>query len=97
MVGPGALPLKPHKSTVLLGAICCFTGSAIKWNTFTPLSTVKGKSLRSGDSTRAGDSAATARRADSSPAPAPNALRQKLRRLLINLSLQNQTGGRTMG
>jgi hypothetical protein len=34
LVGPGALPLKPQRSIVLLGITVCSTGSAISLKTF---------------------------------------------------------------
>ena len=48
MVGPGALPLKPQRSSVRLGRMDCLTGSAMRWKTLTPLSTVNGRSRTSG-------------------------------------------------
>src|SRR5271156_801842 len=44
MVGPGALPLKPHRSKTRPGLTNCLTGSATRRKTFTPLSSVNGKS-----------------------------------------------------
>src|SRR5579863_527945 len=54
MVGPGHDPLKPQQSMVFQGAILRFTGSAVSWNTLTPLSVVNGRSLTSGVITRTG-------------------------------------------
>src|SRR6266478_6996070 len=48
IVGPGHEPLKLQQSIVLQGAIFRLTGSAVSWNTFTPLSIANGRSLTSG-------------------------------------------------
>src|ERR1700739_4410473 len=48
IVGPGHEPLKLQQSIVFQGAIFRLTGSAVSWNTFTPLSIVNARSLTSG-------------------------------------------------
>jgi hypothetical protein len=96
MVGPGALPLKPHKSNVRPGMTVCVTGSATKWKTFTPLSIVNGRSAIFGVKTGTGYPefgggiatgtvegacwALAARASAAAPAPAPRMLRKKLLR-----------------
>ena len=54
IVGPGHEPLKLQQSIVFQGAIFRLTGSAVSWNTFTPLSIVNGRSLTSGVITGSG-------------------------------------------
>src|SRR6266478_4706980 len=53
MVGPGALPLYPHRFTTLPGISSCFTGSAIKWNSLAPSTIRQGSRGTSGVSTEA--------------------------------------------
>ena len=48
IVGPGHEPLNPQQSIVFQGAIFRFAGSAVSWNTLTPLSIVKDRACRSG-------------------------------------------------
>src|SRR5260370_4810394 len=55
MVGPGALPLYPQRSTTGAGTICCFTGSAMRWNSLTFPSMRNGRLGTSGVSTGTGE------------------------------------------
>src|SRR5579871_2965555 len=98
IVGPGALPLNPQRSNVRPGITVCFTGSAIRLKTFTPLSSVKGRSSTSGVSTDGGaavaGSGARACCADAScetatPAPKVKIFLKKLLRAFIILRLSN--------
>src|SRR5579864_4424838 len=98
IVGPGALPLNPQRSKVRPGMTACFTGSAIRLKTFTPLSMVKGRSSTSGVSTGGGapvaGSGACACCADAScetatPAPTVNIFLKKFLRAFMILRLSN--------
>src|SRR5712692_1374423 len=55
MVGPGALPLYPQRSTTRPGTISCLTGSAMRWNSFTFPSMRHGRLRTSGVSTGTGE------------------------------------------
>src|SRR6185437_10698089 len=79
IVGPGAVPLKPQRSNTRPGITSCFTGSAVRWNTFTPPSIVNGRSGMSGVSTRAGLASATL--AAIAPLPSKPKRKKKFRRL----------------